>query len=233
MDGIGEKLIQSLLELKLVESIVDLYKLTHAQISSLDRMGDKSANNVIKELSKTRELSLSKFLHALGMERIGPEVAIVLSQHFVSLEELLNWVENGENSELTIIDGIGEKVAEIFREGINNRLDLISNLSKIIKIIDQKEAHKGIFDSKTFCITGSLSKPRKEISLAIKNVGGKVVSSVSSKLDYLVAGESAGSKLNKAKELGVKIIDENELFDLISPNVTEPIKIKKTLFDYE
>ncbi|MAT48967.1 MAG: hypothetical protein CMA27_03960, partial [Euryarchaeota archaeon] len=188
---------------------------------------------VINELSKTRELNLSKFLHALGMERIGPEVATVISQHFVSLEELLNWVENGQNSELTIIDGIGEKVAEIFREGINKRLELIYELSDIIKITDQKEAQKGIFELNTFCITGSLSKPRKEISLAIKSVGGKVVSSVSSKLDYLVAGESAGSKFNKAKELGVTIIDENELFDLISPNKSENKKMKKTLFDYE
>ncbi len=233
MDGIGEKLIQSLLDLKFVESIADLYKLTHAQISSLERMGEKSANNVINELSKTRELNLSKFLHALGMERIGPEVATVISQHFVSLEDLLYWVENGQNSELTIIDGIGEKVAEIFREGINKRLELIYELSDIIKITDQKEAQKGIFELNTFCITGSLSKPRKEISLAIKSVGGKVVSSVSSKLDYLVAGESAGSKFNKAKELGVTIIDENELFDLISPNKSENKKMKKTLFDYE
>ena len=233
IDGIGEKLIESLLEFELIETIADLYKLTHIQISSLERMGEKSANNVLKELSKTRKLNLSKFLHALGMERIGPEVATLISQYFVNLENLLNWAKNGENSELTTIDGIGDKVAEIFREGINRRLGLINELSSIIKITDEEEVQLGIFEGKTFCITGSLSKPRKEISLAIKNVGGKVVSSVSSKLDYLIAGESSGTKLNKAKELDVTIINEIELFNLISNEQIELPTKKKTLFDYE
>ncbi len=137
------------------------------------------------------------------------------------------------NSELTTIDGIGDKVAEIFREGINRRLGLINELSSIIEITDEEEAQLGIFEGKTFCITGSLSKPRKEISLAIKNVGGKVVSSVSSKLDYLIAGESSGTKLNKAKELDVTIINEIELFNLISNEQVELQIKKKTLFDYE
>jgi len=233
MDGIGEKLIESLLEFELIKTIADLYKLTHIQISSLERMGEKSANNVLKELSKTRKLNLSKFLHALGMERIGPEVATLISQHFVNLENLLYWAEKGENSELTTIDGIGDKVAEIFRNGINKRLGLIGELSSLIEITDEEEVQLGIFEGRTFCITGSLSKPRKEISLAIKNVGGKVVSSVSSKLDYLIAGDSSGTKLNKAKELDVTIINEIELFNLISNEQIElPIK-KKTLFDYE
>ncbi len=232
MDGIGEKLIQSLLQQKLIETIADLYKLTHRQISSLERMGEKSANNVLKELEKTRKLSLSKFLHALGIERIGPEVATIISQCFINLENLLNWVKQENNSKLTNIDGIGDKVAETFRNGINKRLVLINELSEIIEIIDEKEAQFGIFQGKTFCITGSLSKPRKEISLAIKNVGGKVVSSVSSKLDYLVTGDSAGSKLKKANQLGVETINEIELFNLISNN-NKPLSNQKTLFDYE
>lgn len=233
MDGVGEKLITSLLDSKLIETITDLYRLEHSQISSLERMGEKSANNVINELDKTRKLSLSKFLHALGMERIGPEVATVISQHFINLENLLNWSKNGENSELTNIDGIGDKVAEILRNGINKRTELIIELSEIIEIIEEEEIETGIFDGKTFCITGSLSKPRKEITLAIKNVGGKVTSSVSSKLDYLVAGDSAGSKLKKARELDVIIINEIELFNLISNPEVEISKNKKTLFDYE
>ena len=137
-------------------------------------MGEKSANNVINELDKTRKLSLSKFLHALGMERIGPEVATVISQHFINLESLLNWAKNGDNSELTNIDGIGDKVAEILRNGLNKRTELIIELSEVIEITEVEEIEMGIFDGKTFCITGSLSKPRKEITLAIKNIGGKV-----------------------------------------------------------
>ena len=88
IDGIGEKLIETLLDNELITSISDMYRLTHNQLSELDRMGDKSANNVISELNKTRTLNLAKFLHALGLERIGPEVATSISQHFTSLEKL-------------------------------------------------------------------------------------------------------------------------------------------------
>ncbi|NCF96409.1 MAG: DNA ligase (NAD(+)) LigA [Euryarchaeota archaeon] len=228
MDGIGEKLIEALLENGLVVSIADLYKLTHSQITSLDRMGDKSAYNVLDELAKTRNLNLAKFLHALGMERIGPEVATTISQHFTSLDKLLHWVDEGDDEELTTIDGIGDKVASIFRGGISNRRDLINELSEIIKITDESQAVSGKFDGKTFCITGSLTRPRKEISLAIKNAGGKVVGSVSGSLDVLVAGEKAGSKLAKAESLGIQIWNEDELFGQIA----EPMVESRTLFDY-
>jgi DNA ligase (NAD+) len=233
MDGIGEKLIESLLDIGMIETIADLYKLTHSQISSLERMGDKSAYNVLDELAKTRKLTLSQFLHALGMQRIGPEVATIISQYFISLEKLLLWIDNGENNELTDIEGIGDKVADIFRDGIKSRLLLINELSEIIEIVDEKPLESGIFNDKTFCITGSLSKPRKEIALAIKNVGGKVTSSISSKLDYLVVGDSPGSKLNKAQKLGVIILNETALFNLIEQNESKSTNIKKTLFDYE
>ena len=229
MDGIGEKLIETLLDKKLVENIDDLYSLTHNQIASLDRMGDKSATNVIKELNKTRKLQLSKFLHALGLERIGPEVATTISQHFTSLHNLIQWVDVGRNEELTQIDGIGDKVAEIFRNGIISRRKLIDQLSEIIEITDELEAATGLFDGKSFCITGSLSRPRKEIALFIKNLGGKVVGSVSSNLDILVAGEKAGSKLAKAESLGITIWNEETLY---SQN-EEKEKPRKTLFDYD
>ncbi len=229
MDGIGEKLIETLLDKKLVENIDDLYSLTHNQIASLDRMGDKSATNVIKELNKTRKLQLSKFLHALGLERIGPEVATTISQHFTSLHNLIQWVDVGTNEELTQIDGIGDKVAEIFRNGITSRRKLIDQLSEIIEITDELEAATGLFDGKSFCITGSLSRPRKEIALFIKNLGGKVIGSVSSNLDILVAGEKAGSKLAKAESLGITIWNEETLY---SQNEVKE-KPRKTLFDYD
>lgn len=228
MDGIGEKLIEALLDKGLVQTIADLYRLSHSQISDLDRMGDKSAYNVLDELSKTRTLNLARFLHALGIERIGPEVATTISQHFTSLEKLLLWVDEGDDEELTTIDGIGEKVATIFREGISKRRELIDELSQIITVTDEAESASGIFDGKSFCITGSLSRPRKEIALAIKNAGGKVVGSVSSNLDVLVAGEKAGSKLAKAESLEVEVWSEENLFSQIS----EPRKGPKTLFEF-
>ena len=195
-------------------------------------MGNKSAYNVLDELAKSRTLVLSKFLHALGMERIGPEVAVTLSQHFIGITPLLQWAENGGNEEITSIEGIGEKVADIFRNGLLNRMELIRELSEIITITDELEASSGVFTGLTFCITGSHSKPRKEIGLAIKNAGGKVVSSVSGNLNILVAGEKAGSKLIKAEGLGIEIWNEEKLFSQLvapdSPNVTS-----KTLFDYD
>ena len=229
MDGIGEKLIEALLDEGLVKSIADLYRLTHSQITQLDRMGDKSAYNVLDELAKTKSLNLSKFLHALGIERIGPEVATTISQHFSSLDKLLVWIDEGEIEELTVIDGIGDKVANIFREGISKRRLLIEELSNIISVQNEAKAASGILDGRSFCITGSMTKPRKEIALAIKNAGGKVVGSVSANLDVLIAGEKAGSKLAKAQSLGLEIWEESDLF----AKIAEPKKGPKTLFDYD
>ncbi len=229
MDGIGEKLIEALLDEGLVKSIADLYRLTHSQITQLDRMGDKSAYNVLDELAKTKSLNLSKFLHALGIERIGPEVATTISQHFSSLDKLLVWIDEGEIEELTVIDGIGDKVANIFREGISKRRLLIEELSNIISVQNEAKAASGILDGRSFCITGSMTKPRKEIALAIKNAGGKVVGSVSANLDVLIAGEKAGSKLAKAQSLGLEIWAETDLF----AKIAEPKKGPKTLFDYD
>lgn len=231
MDGVGEKLIDALLERGLVESIADLYRLQHVQIADLERMGDKSAHNVLDELAKTRILTLSHFLHALGMERIGPEVAATISQHFASLGRILQWVDSEDLDELTIVDGIGEKVAQIFRIGIQKRRGLIEELSTIIEITDEAPAATGILEGRSFCITGSLTKPRKEIALAIKNAGGRVVSSVSNNLDVLVAGDNAGSKLSKAQSLGLVVWSEEKLFLEISNNSAADIS-SKTLFDF-
>ena len=228
MDGIGEKLIEALLDSGMVSTVADLYRLSHSDITSLERMGDKSAYNVLDELAKTKTLNLARFLHALGIERIGPEVATTISQYFSSLERLLDWVENGEIEELTTIDGIGDKVSTIFKEGILKRIDLINELSQIITVTDEAESASGVFDGQSFCITGSLSRPRKEIALAIKNAGGKVVGSVSGNLNVLVAGEKAGSKLAKAQSLGVSVWSEEDLFSKIS----EPKKGPKTLFEF-
>jgi len=229
MDGIGEKLIEALLDSGKVSTIADLYRLEHAQIADLERMGDKSAYNVLDELAKTRNLNLGRFLHALGMERIGPEVATTLAQYFTSIDNLLEWAKLGETNEITSIGGIGEKVAHIFREGIIKRYNLIIELVEIIVITDESEASSGVLDGRTFCITGSHSKPRKEIALAIKNAGGKVVSSVSGNLDVLVAGENAGSKLAKAESLEIEIWTEEVLFSQITLRSKNP----KTLFDYD
>ena len=231
MDGIGEKLIEALLEQGLVTTIADLYRLKHPQIADLERMGDKSAYNVLDELAKTRTLPLSRFIHALGMERIGPEVASTISQHFTNLKRILHWIDGDDLGELTTVDGIGEKVAQIFRNGVQSRRALIDDLTAIIEITDEAPAATGILEGRSFCITGSLTKPRKEVALAIKNAGGKVVSSVSGSLDVLVAGENSGSKLSKAQSLEVAVWSEEKLFlEIIgAPSTTSS---PKTLFEF-
>ena len=229
MDGIGEKLVDLLLDEGLISSIAGLYSLTEQQLSSLERMGDKSAKNVVDELAKTRTLSLSKFLHALGMERIGPEVATVFAQHFTTLESILEWVENGELDQVTQIVGIGQKVALIFKQGITKRSQSIRDLVEFIDIEDEAISPSGPLENQSFCITGTHSRSRKEIALGIKNAGGKVVGNISKNLDYLVAGENAGSKLLKAEGLGIAILTEIELFDKIKP---QKPTYSKTLFDF-
>ena len=232
MDGIGEKLIEALLERGYVTTISDLYKLTHSQIASLERMGDKSATNAIDEIHSSREMALSQFLHALGMPRIGPEVATAIAQHFVSLDEIITWARKGDSESLTSVDGIGDKVAEIFLQGVIERLSLITELISHLEISPEEVSDLGIFSGQTFCITGSLSQPRKRIQELVKKAGGKIVSSVGPNLNILVAGEKAGSKLSKAESLGIEVWSEEKLnSQLTNENRTQQAS-PKTIFDY-
>jgi DNA ligase (NAD+) len=232
MDGVGEKLIELLLENDLITSTGDLYRLQHHQISALERMGEKSATNVIEEIHSSREMSLSQFLHALGMPRIGPEVATAIAQHFVSLDALLTWADKGEADSLTTVDGIGDKVAEIFLQGVVERLSLIADLTSHLLISTEEVSSTGRFSGKTFCITGSLSQPRKRIQERIKKAGGKIVSSVGANLDILVIGEKTGSKLAKAESLGIEVWSEEQLDLKLNSEDREIPSSGKTIFDY-
>ena len=251
MDGIGEKLVEQLLEEKLVEKIPDLYRLQQAEIENLERMGEKSAVNVLSELSKTKSMPLGKFLHALGIAKIGPELAILVAQFATSFDNLMQWVvdaeeqqeqENEALSNLVEIDGIGMIVARQVRDGLASRREMLLDLASLIEVEDQPKAiASGSLSGKTFCLTGSLTRPRKEVQLSIKNAGGKVVGSVSAKLDVLVAGEKAGTKLAKAESLQVLIWSEEELFLQIDsatteqpkpPQIEEKSDSQKSLFEF-
>jgi DNA ligase (NAD+) len=236
MDGIGEKLAEQLDESGLVKSIPDLYRLNKTQLISLERMAEKSANNVLSEIAATRSLPLSRFIHALGMSGIGPELASSLAQEIRGSQELMKLHEawkSGEGSaveRLVSIEGIGSKVAEQFYSGLEQRIEIINDLLDLIEILDENvPTTGGKLEGQTFCLTGTLSRPRKEIQSMIKEAGGKVVSSVSGKLDYLLAGESAGSKLSKAESLGVIILDEAAFNELFAAQEEEK---PRTLFDY-
>jgi DNA ligase (NAD+) len=236
MDGIGEKLVEQLLDAGMISSIDGLYELTEIQLTGLERMGKKSAQNVLSELARTKQMTLGKFIHALGIPGIGPELASLFAGHVKTLDGMLEWLdqsyavlgdelygpeidENGKpnkiNQAIRILcqhDGIGEKVAIQVRDGLELRRNLIQKLSNHL-ILDEEPiiTSTGKFEGMTFCITGTLSQPRKAIQLMVKGAGGKVVGSISAKLDVLIAGENAGSKLAKAETFGITIWDEDAL----------------------
>ena len=255
MDGIGEKLVEQLLDAGMISSISGLYELTNQNLTSLERMGEKSAQNVLSELTRTKQMPLGKFIHALGLPGIGPELASLFASHVKTLEGMFDWLDkahaelghdeygpefdtNGKSyksniaiRELCDHDGIGEKVAIQVRNGLELRRSLILELSHHLVLNKEPESvSSGKFDGMTFCITGTLTQPRKVIQLMVKAAGGKVVGSISNKLDVLIAGENAGTKLTKAENLGITIWDETLLNQALngSPSSSESSGSTKT-----
>ena len=245
MDGIGEKLAQQLCSEGLVKSLPDLYNLEISDISNLERMGLKSATNVIKELESSKRISLSMFLSALGIPGIGPELATSVANQVTSIENLLYLVnQRNENidennsavTQLIEIDGIGVKVANQILDGLTIRMDTVKKLQTHLDIYSEsKPLSNGSLSGNTFCITGTLTRSRKEIALLIKSNGGKVVGSVSKNLNYLLAGESAGTKLENAISLGVQVISEsqlNEMLEIAMSDANLEENTQKSLMDF-
>ena len=234
LDGIGEKLAKQLCSSGLVSSLADLYRLDErkGELLSLDRMAEKSANNILKQLNNSKSMTLSTFISALGLPRIGPEIATLICSEVETLDELIAMLSDREEAveRLVKIERIGEVVANLLLDGISNRKESILDLhSKIVIVEDNKLVSQGTLNGETFCITGTLSRPRKEIALSIKAQGGKVVSSVSGNLDFLVSGDSSGSKMEKATRMGVKIINEDELYELLGGGILADIPIQRQL----
>ena len=218
MDGIGEKLVEQLCDTDLVKTIPDLYRLTSDQLQGLERMAEKSATNVMNQLDETRNLALDTFLSALGLPGIGPELATAFAGEICTMDALLTLTED-DLERLVAIEGVGETVVQSLMTGIRDRSQMLEDFSQILTITDvsRTEAPSGPLVGLSFCITGTLSRPRKEIALKIKAAGGKVVSAVSGKLDFLVAGENAGSKLEKATRLDVKVLSEADWEAMLQP----------------
>ena len=218
MDGIGEKLVDQLCEADLVKTIPDLYRLNMEQIEGLERMAEKSATNVMNQLEATREMPLDTFLSALGLPGIGPELATAFAGEICTMEALIG-LSDDDLERLVAIEGVGETVTNSLMDGIANRSEMMEDFNQLLNITEvaKTEAPSGPLVGFSFCITGSLTRPRKEIALQIKAAGGKVVSAVSGKLDYLVAGENAGSKLDKATRLGVTVLNEAEWEEMLHP----------------
>jgi len=237
MDGIGEKLAEQLCSTGLVSSLADLYRLSEKDLLGLERMAEKSARNILDELESSRSMTLSKFIAALGLPRIGPEIASLVCSEVRTVEELIEMMESRDQSiqRLTSIDRIGETVAALLLDGIAERKEGILDLYSQLEIVEEEDTgQEGLLSGSTFCITGTLSRPRKEIALSIKSEGGKISSSVSGKLDYLVAGSAAGSKLEKANRLGVRVLSEEDLDTLLGGAILEnlPEERQSTLGEF-
>lgn len=216
IDGIGERLIERLvLDKKLIRDVSDLYRITEDDLKGIEGFGDKSSKNIVTAIEKSKNVTLRRFIFALGIRHVGENTAYILAEHFRSIDALMNATED----ELKGIPQIGDETASaIFRffQASENRGLIERLLGCGIRFEDTSLSGSGPLSGLTFVVTGSLSGfTRDEVKDYIIRYGGRVLSSVSKKLDYLVAGEDAGSKLEKARQLGIKIISEEELKALV------------------
>jgi DNA ligase (NAD+) len=210
----GDSLVNQLADRGLVKNVADIYGLTKEKLLSLERVGEKSADNLLGEIEASKKLPLERVIYGLGIRFVGERTAELLAEHFVSLDELME----AKPEELEEVPEVGERVSqaivEFFSEKKNQ--ELVEQLRKAgLRFKGQKKQRGTKLTGKTFVITGTLSQPRDHFKQMIEDAGGKVAGSVSKKTDYVLAGEEAGSKLDKAKELGVAVIGEKELARLV------------------
>jgi DNA ligase (NAD+) len=211
IDGMGDALVTQLTERGLVENVADIYKLSKDNLLSLERMGDKSAHNILHEIETSKKLPLERVIYGLGIRMVGERTAQFLAEHFGSMEAL----ENAGIDELQDVNEVGPRIAESIVEffGIAANRTLVERLRQAgLTLTGEKKRRGTKLAGKTFVLTGTLAHfTRDEAKKMIEDAGGKVTGSVSKKTDYVVAGADAGTKLDKAKELGVKVIDEREV----------------------
>ena len=216
IEGLGEQLVEQLVDRGLVTTPADFYKLGLVMLSELDRMAQKSAQNLIDALEKSKSTTLARFIYALGIRHVGESTAKSLAKHFGNLDALLDATEE----QILAVDDIGPVVAQsilsFLHDTINRELVEQLRASGIHWEEGEPEQRSQHLAGKTFVLTGSLpTLKRDEAAAMIEAAGGKVSGSVSKKTSYVVAGEEAGSKLAKAEELGVAILDEAGLLDLL------------------
>ena len=215
IDGMGDALVTQLTDRGMVKNVADIYKLTKSDLLSLERMGDKSAQNVLDEIEDSKKLPLERVIFGLGIRFVGERTAQFLAEHFGSIDALMN----ASLEELEEVNEVGPRIAESIREFFDeprNR-ELIKRLRDAgLRFAGKKRERGTKLAGKTFVLTGTLARySRDEAKKMIEDAGGRVSGSVSKKTDYVVAGTDAGSKLDKAKELGVPVIEETEMEKLV------------------
>jgi DNA ligase (NAD+) len=217
IDGLGDKIVDQLVDKGLVKDVADLYALKEEEVAGLERMAEKSAQNLLEEIEASKKNSLARLIYALGIQFVGERTAQLLAEHFSSLEELAA----AKEEELEEVPEVGPKVAasivEFFSEPANRQI-----IKKLRKAGVHPTAEKRVVKSqklagKSFVFTGGLAnRSREEAGELVKQHGGKVSGSVSKKTDYVVVGTEPGSKYEKAKELGVPILTESEFEKLLA-----------------
>ena len=217
IEGLGDKLVQQLIDQELVHDPADLYALALDQLAGLERMGEKSAQNLLNALEASKQTSLSHFLYALGIREVGEATSQALARRFGSLHALQEADEESLQQTPDVGPIVAAHVASFFRQQHNREV-----IDKLLAAgIHWQESEPATnpdqlpLSGKVFVLTGSLSQPRTQIKSKLEDLGAKVTGSVSSKTDYLVAGEAAGSKLEKARVLGIAILDEAALAQLL------------------
>jgi len=217
VDGLGDKLVEQLVDEGLIHTIADLYHLNVSNLIKLERMAEKSATNLVGSLEKSKSTTLARFVFALGIHSIGETTAQTLVNHFSSLENIMHATE----TQLLAVPDIGPIVAgnliTFFKQEHN-----IEVVKQLIKVgihwpkIEQKSEDEQPLLGKTFVVTGTLeTMGRNDAKIALQNLGAKVAGSVSKKTNYVVVGENAGSKATKAAELGISLLDENAFIELL------------------
>jgi DNA ligase (NAD+) len=215
IEGMGDALVNQLTDRGLVKNVADIYKLTKTDLMGLERMGEKSAQNVLAEIENSKQLPLERLIFGLGIRFVGERTAQFLAEHFGSMDALMKASEE----ELLEVEEVGpriaQSIAEFFREPKNR--ELVRQLRDAGLTFTGKKKQRGTqLAGKTFVLTGTLSRfTRDQAKKMIEDAGGRVASSVSKKTDYVVAGTDAGSKLDQAKKLGVPVIGEKEMEELL------------------
>ena len=211
IEGMGDALVNQLVDARLVKSVADIYDLTEDQLLKLERMGKKSAQNLLGEIENSKKLPLEKVIYGLGIRMVGERTAQFLAEHFGSMDALMAASEEERQAVNEIGPRVSQSIHEFFDEPKNGAL--VERLRKAgLTFKGRKKQRATTLEGKTFVLTGTLERhTRDQAKKLIEDAGGRVSGSVSKKTDYVVAGAEAGSKLDKAKELGVAVIGEKEM----------------------
>ncbi len=215
IEGMGESLVNQLVDRGLVKNVSDIYELTKEKLLTLERIGEKSAQNLLDEIERSRKLPLERVIFGLGIRFVGERTAEFLAEHFGSMDALMN----ASVDELKEVNEVGPRVAESIREFFDEprNQELVKHLRKYLTFTGKKKERGTALAGKSFVLTGTLANySRDDAKRMIEDAGGKVSGSVSKKTDYVVAGADPGSKLDKARDLGVKVIGEEEMLALVS-----------------